>query len=118
MSSLFAGPSSAKAPDAAAQDLFRRLKPICVPLMANSELTASTSRLLTSLADELETVPAQSKPLKPSLLSYVFFPVSTLLRRNSLTALTDSALEPLLRVLGALAESWWYSADAPTSTLR
>ncbi|KZV98786.1 hypothetical protein EXIGLDRAFT_593497, partial [Exidia glandulosa HHB12029] len=106
------------APDPAAQELFRRFKALCVPLLANSDLKPNTSdkasALLTALADELESVPEETRPLKSSLISYVFFPVSTLLRRNDLVAIPPRVLEAVLRVLASLAEHWWWSADAQT----
>ncbi|EJD55423.1 hypothetical protein AURDEDRAFT_118550 [Auricularia subglabra TFB-10046 SS5] len=100
------------------EDIFRRLKTICVPLLASTELTPANApkvtTLLRTLADELDAVPDAVKPLKGSLISYAFFPVSTLLRRNALDVIPDRVLEGVLRVLGLLAQHWWWSADART----
>lgn len=51
--------------------------------------------------------------LKPSLISYIFFPVSTLLRRNPIHAIPDQILEQLFLILASLCEIWWWTMDEP-----
>ncbi|EMD41965.1 hypothetical protein CERSUDRAFT_147409 [Gelatoporia subvermispora B] len=103
---------SAETPEAA----FPRLKKICVPLMAKSLLTPdtirSTSVLLTELIETLRGLP--SSALTPSIASYVFFPLATLLRRNALSAVPDQMLEKMFTVLAILCETWWWDMDEKT----
>ncbi|KAH7099559.1 hypothetical protein BKA62DRAFT_659463, partial [Auriculariales sp. MPI-PUGE-AT-0066] len=117
MSTLFVNTSDPAASDPS-HDLFARCKAVCVPLMAKTELQSSSTNevvsLLDTLARELREVGPSAKPLKPSLVSYIFLPVSTILRRNALGVIPDRVLEGVLNVLGLLAESWWYNADAQT----
>lgn len=116
MSSLFAGPSGARDHETRVQELFGRLRSICVPLSSRTELhpetTANTTTLLIALADELDSIPQDLKPLRNSLVSYVFFPIATLLQRNELAAIPDRTLEAVMRVFASVAEHLWWSASA------
>ncbi|KAI0639660.1 armadillo-type protein [Trametes polyzona] len=94
---------------------FQRLKVICVPLLGNAELTPVTTpnalNLLRKLRDTLKSVQATGEVLSPQTVSYVFFPLSTILRRNELSSVPDQVLERLLEVLALLCDSWWWSMD-------
>ncbi|KAL0953231.1 hypothetical protein HGRIS_004484 [Hohenbuehelia grisea] len=102
---------------------FQRLKPICVPLLASSELTPSSipvvlrslndlhACLVSIVNDADDTLAANTPPLNQSLIGYVFFPISTILRRNSSAAIPDQVLEAILRVLSVLIDAWWWDCE-------
>ncbi|OCH94749.1 hypothetical protein OBBRIDRAFT_747076 [Obba rivulosa] len=98
------------------ENAFQKLKKICVPLMGNSLLTPdtirSTSALLTDLVNTLRELPPST--LTPSLTSYVFFPLATILRRNALSAIPDQMLEKIFTILAILCEAWWWEMDEKT----
>lgn len=90
----------------------------CVPLLAKSLLTPSiipeTNKLLDELLFKLQDVQASEHPLTPPLISYVFFPLSSLLRRNPLANIPDQTLEKILANLAVLCEAWWWDMDEAT----
>ncbi|KAI0375257.1 hypothetical protein BV20DRAFT_1009499 [Pilatotrama ljubarskyi] len=94
---------------------FQRLKAICVPLLGNALLTSSSIpsvlQLLTQLRDTLRQVQSFGEVLSPQTVSYVFFPLSTILRRNELANIPDQVLERLLEVLAILCDAWWWDMD-------
>jgi hypothetical protein len=49
--------------------------------------------------------------LSSSLISYTFFPLATILRRNASSSIPDQVLEKILVVLAILCESWWWDCD-------
>ncbi|KZT05840.1 uncharacterized protein LAESUDRAFT_813098 [Laetiporus sulphureus 93-53] len=97
------------------QATFRRLKVSCVPLLGNSLLTPSSistvSKLLTDLIATLHDVQSVGHVLRPAVISYVFFPLSSILRRNALSTIPDQVIEKILIILGILCESWWWHFD-------
>ncbi|KAG6337077.1 hypothetical protein ID866_2030 [Astraeus odoratus] len=95
------------------QTLFQKLKPVCVPLLGKSQLTPpNIPDVLRLLSDLQSIVDAEPKLyLSTSLASYIFYPISTILRRNTLPQIPDRVLEKLLNVLGILCESWWWECD-------
>ncbi|KAJ7128967.1 armadillo-type protein [Mycena crocata] len=97
------------------QQIFQRLKPVCVPLLGTSLLTPSSipniSKLLTELIELLRDVRASGSILGSSLISYTFFPLSTILSRNKSPEIPDQVLEKILLVLEILCEDWWWSCD-------
>ncbi|KAL1737427.1 armadillo-type protein [Schizophyllum commune] len=101
------------AADPKAQALFQRLKRVCVPLMGTPPLTPSniptTSKLLSELLDILK----ENRPniLSPNLISYIFFPLSTLLSKNHSEAIPDQILEKIFLILSILCEDWWWDCD-------
>ncbi|KAF7362127.1 Heat repeat protein [Mycena venus] len=99
----------------ASQQIFQRLKPLCVPLLGTSLLTPSTipnaSKLLTELIVILRDVKASGIVLNTSLISYTFFPLSTILSRNKSAEIPDQILEKILLVFKILCEDWWWSCD-------
>ncbi|KAJ6593617.1 armadillo-type protein [Mycena capillaripes] len=100
----------------ASQQIFQRLKPVCVPLLGTSLLTPSSipnaSKLLTELIVLLRDVKSTGNILDTSLISYIFFPLSTILSRNKSAEIPDQVLEKILLVLKILCEDWWWSCDA------
>ncbi|KAJ7232782.1 hypothetical protein B0H12DRAFT_1144891 [Mycena haematopus] len=82
----------------ASQRIFQRLKPVCVPLLGTSLLTPST--LL-----------ASENILNASLISYTFFPLSTILSRNKSADIPDQVLEKIFLVFKILCDDWWWSCD-------
>lgn len=84
--------------------------------MEVSHLSAGTVpavlRLLSSL--EITLLDAHRETgftLSPSLVSYIFFPLSTILRRNESSAIPDQVLEKIFGVLAVLCETWWRFCD-------
>ncbi|KAI0361352.1 hypothetical protein OH77DRAFT_1443696 [Trametes cingulata] len=94
---------------------FQRLKVVCVPLLGNASLTPSSIpsalQLLTQLRDTLRQLQSTGEVLSPQTVSYVFFPLSTILRRNDLANIPDQLLERLLEVLALLCDAWWWDMD-------
>ncbi|KAH7927270.1 hypothetical protein BV22DRAFT_1061328 [Leucogyrophana mollusca] len=98
--------------DTQSQELFKKLKTICVPLLENSQLTPkSVPTVLQLLSSLVNILSSSGATLSASLVSYVFFPISTILRRNASAAIPDQVLERLLKVLGLLCESWWWDCE-------
>ncbi|KAI0778437.1 armadillo-type protein [Trametes elegans] len=97
------------------QSTFQRLKVVCVPLLGNSLLTPTSVptalSLLSQLRDTLRHLQASGDKLSPQSVSYVFFPLSTILRRNELSTIPDQVLERLLEVLALLCDVWWWTMD-------
>ncbi|KAI0814803.1 armadillo-type protein [Irpex lacteus] len=100
------------------RELFQKLKALCVPLLGNAVLTPSSipevSTLLSSVLIMLRDAKSNGRILKPALISYVFFPISTILRRNQGSAIPDQLLEKLLDVLTILCDDWWWDMETQT----
>ena len=77
-------------------------------------MVSEASGLLTRLIEALREAQTLGQPLTPSLVSYVFFPISTILRRNNTATLPDQVLEKVLIVLSILCEHWWWDMDVQT----
>ncbi|KAI0673390.1 armadillo-type protein [Trametes maxima] len=94
---------------------FQRLKVICVPLLGNAMLNPTSIpkalNLLVQLRDALRALASSGEVLSPSTISYVFFPLSTILRRNDLSTIPDRVLERTLEVLAILCDVWWWDMD-------
>ncbi|KAJ7647549.1 armadillo-type protein [Roridomyces roridus] len=101
--------------DEQSQQIFQRLKPVCVPLLGASLLTPSSipnvSKLLTDLNAILRDAKLSGSVLSPSLISYAFYPLSTILSRNQSPDIPDQVLEKIFLVLAVLYEDWWWSCD-------
>ncbi|OCF35265.1 hypothetical protein I316_02811 [Kwoniella heveanensis BCC8398] len=114
------GPSSARPPPGinmnasdiarrmARMETFRQLKPICVSLMAiASQLPTPYSqhaKLIDSLCSKMESMPISS--LDPSVINYVLFPVTNIMRQSNPSALPDSFLESAFRLLSYTTDAW------------
>ncbi|KZT62601.1 hypothetical protein CALCODRAFT_513889 [Calocera cornea HHB12733] len=100
------------------QEAFRELKPTCVALLGKSLLSPASTptvlSLLSTLQDTLTTLLHTPHILTPSLISYVFFPLSTILRRNPSSAIPDQVLERVLRCVSLLWEEWYWVCE-PTA---
>lgn len=66
-------------------------------------------QLLSSLEDALRQNPEPA--LSTHLASYVFFPLSTILRRNPSNNIPDQVMEKLLGILATLCSSWWWTGE-------
>ncbi|KAI6047915.1 armadillo-type protein [Pisolithus marmoratus] len=99
--------------DGRQQDLFQKLKPLCVPLLEKSQLTPINVPTVLHLLSDLEhTLHHETEfQLPASLASYVFYPISTILRRNALAQIPDRVLEQVLNVLAVLCDSWWWDCE-------
>lgn len=68
-----------------------------------------TASLLDDLTQLLGDIP--SEYLFQNLISYIFFPLSSILQRNPSSQIPDQILEKILRILALLVESWWWTCD-------
>ncbi|PCH33889.1 hypothetical protein WOLCODRAFT_94405 [Wolfiporia cocos MD-104 SS10] len=104
--------------DEDSQATFQKLKVSCVPLLQNSLLIPAAIptvlKLLLEVFDTLRTVQDSGHALRTPLITYVFFPLSSILRRNTLSTIPDQVLERILNILGILCESWWWELDETT----
>ncbi|KAI9444879.1 ARM repeat-containing protein [Lactarius indigo] len=80
------------------------LKRVCVPLLENS-------LLISQLQERLQKFHDNGSTFSPSLVSYIAFPLTSLLRRNEPTAIPDRILESILLSLRILCEDWWWYCD-------
>ncbi|KAG1828077.1 hypothetical protein EV424DRAFT_557053 [Suillus variegatus] len=101
--------------DGLSQQWFTKFKYICVPLLEKSQLSAGTVAnilpLLSNLESTLLDAGGTGFTLSQSLVSYIFFPLSTILRRNDLSVIPDQILEKIFGVLAILCETWWWYCD-------
>ncbi|SGY16604.1 BQ5605_C012g06922 [Microbotryum silenes-dioicae] len=93
------------------QQLFLRLKAVCVPLLnagrAQPATVASTSQVLqhlNQLSNTLSNIPTPH--FTPALANYVFFPLSSLLQPTTPTGRSDSVLEATMRTFATLIHKW------------
>ncbi|KAG6837679.1 hypothetical protein H0H93_004955 [Arthromyces matolae] len=97
------------------QDIFKRVKPVCVPLLGASLLTSTSipdvSRYLNELHKILLDLRSSGISLTSSLISYIFYPLSTLLRRNAASDIPDRILEKVFIIVGLLYTDWWWDCD-------
>ncbi|KAH9065822.1 ARM repeat-containing protein [Lactarius vividus] len=97
------------------REVFRELKGVCVPLLENSLLTPvvvpRVLSLLQELQERLQKFHDNGSTFSPSLVSYIVFPLTSLLRRNEPTAIPDRILELILVSLRILCEDWWWYCD-------
>ncbi|KAF4623835.1 hypothetical protein D9613_002237 [Agrocybe pediades] len=95
------------------ESAFKRFKAVCVPLLGASRLSPAsipaTSSLLSNLIELLST--CSSAQLTPDLVAYIFFPLSTILQRNSSSEIPNQILEKILVAFRFLLESWWWTCD-------
>ncbi|KAI0274983.1 ARM repeat-containing protein [Gloeopeniophorella convolvens] len=105
-------------PEARDREVFRELKPICVPLLENSFLTPAIIPRVLSLLGDLHNVLQKHHNsgfnFNPSLVSYTMFPLTSILRRNEAPTLPDRIVELLLLSLRILCEDWWWYCDVQT----
>ncbi|KAJ7287344.1 armadillo-type protein [Mycena rebaudengoi] len=90
------------------QQIFQKLKPVCVPLLGASLLSPSS---IPNLIEALDDVRSSGNILTTSLISYAFFPLSTMLSRNQSSAIPDQVMEKILLALKILCEDWWWDCD-------
>lgn len=86
-----------------------------MPLLENSLLTPASIPNVSKLLSELKLVLQDASGLlTSSLVSYAFFPLSSILRRNASASIPDRVLEDLLSILGILCQRWWWNCDLAT----
>ncbi|EJU02616.1 hypothetical protein DACRYDRAFT_88412 [Dacryopinax primogenitus] len=97
------------------QEAFQKLKPTCVALLGKSLLSPTSTSIVLSLLSTLNqtllSLLSTPQVLTPSLISYAFFPLSSILRRNTSAAIPDQVLEQVLRCMALLWEEWWWVCD-------
>ncbi|TFK56731.1 hypothetical protein OE88DRAFT_1650165 [Heliocybe sulcata] len=101
------------------QAVFQKFKKTCVPLIGSSLITPSSVgnvvQLLMELTETLREVRASHYRLTSSLISYIFFPLSTILRRNPSSEIPDQILENVITIFTIiLEEDWWWNCDLRT----
>ncbi|KAI0001705.1 armadillo-type protein [Russula vinacea] len=100
------------------QDVFKELKRLCVPLLENSLLSPvvipRVLSLLTELYAHLQNLHNAGFNFSPSVISYIMFPLTSILRRNESAAIPDRVVELILSSLQILCEDWWWSCDLRT----
>lgn len=67
--------------------------------------------LLASLSTILLRAQSQELDLKPALVSYAFFPLSSLLSQNDAQNVPDRVLEAVFKVMEILFGWWWWTCD-------
>lgn len=101
--------------DSLSQQWFSKFKCICVPLLEKSQLSAGTVAIVLPLLSNLESTLLDASgtgfTLSRSLVSYIFFPLSTILRRNESSAIPDQILEKIFGIIAILCETWWWYCD-------
>ncbi|KAK0198861.1 armadillo-type protein [Armillaria mellea] len=101
--------------EAQSKRIFQSLKAVCVPLLGSAVLTPTSiptaSKLLGELILAVRTIKSSEFVLSESLISYTFFPVSTILQRNTSTVIPDQILEKIFVVLEILCDDWWWSCE-------
>ncbi|TFY64496.1 hypothetical protein EVG20_g5928, partial [Dentipellis fragilis] len=97
------------------RELFQQFKVFCVPLLEHSLITPSSiPRVLSLLADVqnlLQRVNDAQQTLPPQLISYIVFPLTSILRRNASSSIPDRILEQVLLTISTLCEIWWWDCD-------
>lgn len=87
---------------------FQKLRPICVKLLRLSTKAPDDNALVDTLTQLLVCLEA-SDTLTPSLVHYVFYPVSQLLRAHEkgIFSFPNRIRTLVFRVLSQLASDWW-----------
>ena len=70
--------------------------------------------LLTELYARLQNLHNTGFIFPPSIISYIMFPLTSILRRNESAVVPDRVLELILLSLQILCEDWWWSCDLRT----
>ncbi|KAG7099615.1 hypothetical protein E1B28_001443 [Marasmius oreades] len=100
------------------QQVFQKLKTTCVPLLSSSLLTpssiSSVLKLLSELIDVLNSIRSSGVTLNKSIMSYVYFPLSSILKRNSSPGIPDQVLEKIFIALGLICDDWWWDCELET----
>ncbi|KAF8633029.1 hypothetical protein AX15_001619 [Amanita polypyramis BW_CC] len=100
--------------DRTRQEIFQKFKPICVLLMGTSLLIPATvpsvSALVSDLLKAFQEIDSPAH-LTPSLISYIFLPLSTILRRNPPSAIPDQLLEKMFMAMAFLCDNWWWTCE-------
>ncbi|KAF8600833.1 hypothetical protein BDV93DRAFT_608421 [Ceratobasidium sp. AG-I] len=105
--------AAAEQRDVQSKSLFAELKPVCTTLLRQTLITPSTASTTTSTLADLVRIlrNATHAALTPSLIQYIFFPLSHLLRRNNIAALPNHLLERIFQALALLAGTWYWTCE-------
>ena len=68
-------------------------------------------KLLKDLVHLLNDLRKAGYNFSPAQISYVFFPISQILRRNASPAIPDQVFEHIFAVLSILCEDWWWFCE-------
>ena len=86
-----------------------------MPLLSHSRIDnkniPKVLSLLNELSETLQQLDGDHVWLKPDLLSYVFFPLTSIISRNGLPNIPDQILENIMLVLRLLFSWWWWTCD-------
>ncbi|ORY22773.1 armadillo-type protein, partial [Naematelia encephala] len=89
-------------------EAFRKIKPTCVTLLSLAaqapSLTSPHVSLLDTLHRLLVTLPHSA--FTPSMINYILFPITQILRNSPPSLLPDSFLEAAFRVLALVTRRW------------
>ena len=89
-----------------------------MPLLENSLLSPALIPRILSLLTELHALLQHLRNtgfnFSPSLISYIIFPFTSILRRNESAAIPDRVLESVLLSLEILCEDWWWYCNLQT----
>ena len=99
--------------DSQRQKTFARLQPLCTALMATREIPRQI-REIESISKVLQAIPQPDIVLNQSLLQYVFFPLSQILRTELDGRKNDILLEKVLQCLLLLIDNAWYQYMTPS----
>ncbi|PKI84062.1 hypothetical protein MVES1_002240 [Malassezia vespertilionis] len=95
----------------APQRVFQAVKPLCVTLLQHTsapQVSVEIPNVLCTLAGVLKR--EHTTPFTPSLIHYIFYPISQLLRmRDGLFGLPDRVRELIFVILGELVQDWWHA---------
>lgn len=67
--------------------------------------------LLDTLRATLIEAQASRATLTTPLIQYIFFPLSTILRRNDISSIPDRVLESIFVILELLCDTWWWTCE-------
>nr|XP_031858825.1 uncharacterized protein CI109_005779 [Kwoniella shandongensis]KAA5525897.1 hypothetical protein CI109_005779 [Kwoniella shandongensis] len=92
----------------ARMETFRKVKPICVSLMAIASQSPTPysqhAQLVDSLSSTLSDLP--SSTLDSAVINYVLFPITTIIRQSNPASLPDKFLESVFRLLAHTVRAW------------
>lgn len=99
--------------DSERQKAFARLKPLCTALMATREVSMQMKEI-ESISKALQEIHQPDIVLNESLLQYIFFPLSHILRTELDGRKNDLLLEKVFQCLLLLIDNSWYQFMTPS----
>lgn len=85
-----------------------QVKPTCVTLMSLVAQPPSRTSPHTSLIDTLHTIVSKlpADAFTPSMINYILFPITQILRQSPPSSLPENCLESTFRLLSHVVENW------------